>query len=111
MPTRTAAKRSREDLRLARLTEICLALPETTRCDMGSHASFLVRKRTYAYFLNDHHGDGIVSVAAKALPGDNELLVRSQPDDFICRPTSARAAGSRCGSTAAKSTGRRWPKW
>ena len=71
-----------EDRRLSRLTRICLALPEAARRDSGSHAAFLVRKSTFAYFLNDHHGDGIVSVACKALPGDNTALAVAQPERF-----------------------------
>src|SRR5437879_6310022 len=71
-----------DDRRLARLTKICLALPDSARRDSGSHAAFLVRKRIFAYFLNDHHGDGIVSVACKALPGDNTTLAAAQPDRF-----------------------------
>ncbi|HLK49631.1 MAG TPA: hypothetical protein VKT49_15920 [Bryobacteraceae bacterium] len=55
--------------RLARVTKICLALPETTRELHGSYAAFLVRKKTFAYFLNDHHGAGVVSVTGKVLPG------------------------------------------
>ena len=65
-----------------RLAKICLALPEASRCDSGSHASFTVQKRVFAYFLNNHHGDGIVSIACKALPGDNALLVAAQPERF-----------------------------
>lgn len=72
-----------EGHRLAKLTKICLALPETARCDSGSHAAFLVGKRTFAYFLNDHHGDGIVSVACKALPGDNRVLAAAQRTRFL----------------------------
>ena len=53
-------KRSGEDPRLTRLTEIALALPETARQIYGSHAQFRVRKKTYAYFLDNHHGDDIV---------------------------------------------------
>jgi hypothetical protein len=75
-------KRSSEDPRLIRVSEICLALPEATRQDHGSHASFLIRKKPFAYFLNNHHGDGIVSIACKALPGDNSALVAAQPDRF-----------------------------
>jgi phosphoribosylglycinamide formyltransferase-1 len=71
-----------EDWRLAHLTRICMALPETARRDSGSHAAFLVRKKIFAYFLNDHHGDGIVSVACKALPGDNTALAAAQPARF-----------------------------
>ena len=75
-------KPSAEDRRLVRLTKICLLLPETTRQLLGSHASFLVRKRIFAYFLNNHHGDGIVAVTAKVLPGDNEALAAAQPARF-----------------------------
>ena len=74
--------RPAEDRRLTRLAKICLALPEATRRDMGQHAGFAVRKKTFAYFLKDHHGDGIVSVACKALPGENAALEAAQPKRF-----------------------------
>ena len=75
-------KHPAEDTRLTRLGEIALALPEATREIYGSHAQFFVRKKTFAYFLNDHHGDGIVAVACKGLPGDNTMLAESQPRRF-----------------------------
>jgi len=75
-------KPAREDRRLARLTKICLALPEATRCTQGRHAGFLVRKKTFAWFLDDHHGDGIVAVSCKVLPGENTALATAQPDRF-----------------------------
>jgi predicted DNA-binding protein (MmcQ/YjbR family) len=65
--------------RLSLLSDVCLALPEATRELQGDHASFRVRKKVFAYFLNNHHGDGIVSICGKALPGDNKLLVASDP--------------------------------
>jgi predicted DNA-binding protein (MmcQ/YjbR family) len=65
--------------RLSLLSDVCLTLPETTRELQGDHASFRVRKKVFAYFLNNHHGDGIVSICGKALPGDNKLLVASDP--------------------------------
>ena len=77
-----ARRKSAEDPRLARLTEIALALPEATRRIYGSHAQFLVRKKTFAYFLDNHHGDGIVAVTCKVLPGDNKLLAEAQPRRF-----------------------------
>jgi hypothetical protein len=76
------ARRSVEDPRLIRLTKIALALPETSRQCHGQHAAFLVRKRTFAYFLNNHHGDGIVAVTCKVLPGDNAALTAAQPARF-----------------------------
>lgn len=79
MPKRS---QSREDPRLIRLTQIAQALPETERQCMGKHAAFRVRKKTYLYFLDDHHGDGIVAVTGKVLKGDNERLAAAQPARF-----------------------------
>ena len=67
---------------LSELSEICLAFPEATRELQGDHASFRVRKKVFAYFLNNHHGDGIVSICGKALPGDNKILVSSDPAKY-----------------------------
>jgi hypothetical protein len=72
----------KEDYRLARLTKICLAMPESTRKIMGRHAGFYVRKKTFAYFLDDHHGDGIVGINCKVLRGDNTALIASNPAKF-----------------------------
>jgi len=76
------ARRRTEDSRLSRLIEIALALPEVKYEMKGSHAQFMVRKKTFAYFLDNHHGDGIVAVARKALPGDNKALAEAQPGRF-----------------------------
>ena len=76
------AKRSAENPRLKRVTEIALRLPETSRKIFGSHAQFQVRKKTFAYFLDNHHGDGIVSITGKVLPGDNKALAEAQPKRF-----------------------------
>jgi len=64
---------------LSSLSDICLALPDATRELQGDHASFRVRKKVFAYFLNNHHGDGIVSICGKTLPGDHKVLVASDP--------------------------------
>jgi phosphoribosylglycinamide formyltransferase-1 len=77
-----ATKPSADNPRLSRVTKIALALPETTRNIYGSHAQFLFRKKTFAYFLDNHHGDGIVALACKVLPGDNKMLVAAQPRRF-----------------------------
>lgn len=76
----TSAAKTQE--RLARLTEISLTFPEASRQDQGDHASFLVRKKVFAYYLNNHHGDQIVSVCCKALPGDNQRLIEANPRKF-----------------------------
>ena len=82
MPKHPSSSHSSEDPRLTRLTEIALAFPETSRQIYGSHAQFLVRKKTFAYFLDNHHGDGIVSLACKVLPGEHKALVEAQPRRF-----------------------------
>jgi hypothetical protein len=68
--------------RLNALTRICLALPETKREEKGSHCAFLAGKKTFAYYLNHHHGDHIISVCCKVLPGENTFLIESDPVRF-----------------------------
>jgi hypothetical protein len=76
------AKTSTTNPCLARVTTLALALPETQRKVYGSHAQFLIRKRTFAYFLDNHHGDGIVAVTCKVLPGENTALAKAQPKRY-----------------------------
>lgn len=76
------AKSSATGTCLARLTKLALALPEAKRELHGSHAAFLVRKKIFAYFLDNHHGDGIVAVSCKVLPGENAALVAAQPKRY-----------------------------
>jgi hypothetical protein len=73
---------TRDRERQKKLSAICLALPEAVREDQGPHASFRVGKKVFVYYLNDHHGDGIVGFCCKALPGDNERLIASNPRKF-----------------------------
>ncbi|HWF11401.1 MAG TPA: MmcQ/YjbR family DNA-binding protein [Bryobacteraceae bacterium] len=67
---------------LDRVTKICLALPDAACERKGDHAIFSVRKKVFAYFLNNHHGDGIMSICGKTLPGDHQALVASDPVKF-----------------------------
>jgi predicted DNA-binding protein (MmcQ/YjbR family) len=72
-----------ENDRLEKLSAICLALPQAVRENQLSHANFRVAKRVFAYYLNNHHDDGIVCVCCKAMPGDNERLIAASPQKFI----------------------------
>lgn len=68
---------------LKKISAICLALPEATvERTVTEHAIYRVRKRVFAYFLNNHHGDGIVSVCFKTALGEHEDLVRRSPKRF-----------------------------
>ncbi len=72
-----------EDRRLIRVTKICLALPEATREVCGQHAGFSVRKKMFAWYLDNHHGDGIVAITCKVLAGDNAALAKANPARFF----------------------------
>jgi phosphoribosylglycinamide formyltransferase-1 len=80
MVKRKAIKRGNEIL--AQLSEICLSLPEAARRDMNGHADFRVRGKVFAYFLNNHHGDNIVSVCCKSALGENVDRASREPDRF-----------------------------
>jgi predicted DNA-binding protein (MmcQ/YjbR family) len=67
---------------LTRVSEICLALPEATQEVSGDHVTFRVRKKVFAYFLNNHHGDGIVSVCVKSQLGENVDRASMQPERY-----------------------------
>jgi phosphoribosylglycinamide formyltransferase-1 len=71
-----------EDGRLARLTKLCLALPEAERELAGRHARFQVREKTFAWYLDDHHGDGIVSVSCKMALDENREVAALDPRRF-----------------------------
>jgi phosphoribosylglycinamide formyltransferase-1 len=81
-PAKHPRKKQKEDPRLARVTKLALALPEATRTVHGDHAAFLIRKKTFAYFLDNHHGDGIVAVTCKVMPAENAALVAAQRNRF-----------------------------
>jgi len=67
---------------LERLTAICEMLDDASYQPKGDHVIFRRKRKVFAYFLNDHHGDGIVSVCVKVLPGDNERLIQSDAKRF-----------------------------
>ncbi len=68
----------------ARVRQLCLALPEATEVgDHPDHSGFAVNGKKFAYFLNNHHGDGVVSLTCKALPGVQGALVDLDPTRFF----------------------------
>jgi hypothetical protein len=76
----TAKTKTRD--RQVRLAEICLALPDARREDKRDYSSFLVARKVFAYYLNNHHGDNIISVCCRVLAGDNKRLVAGNPRKF-----------------------------
>ena len=66
-----------------RVAGICAALPEATSTEEGAHVGFEVRGRRFAWFLEDHHGDGRVALNIKVPPGENRVLIASDPERFF----------------------------
>jgi hypothetical protein len=65
----------------ARLVAICRALPEVTSSG-DQHVAFRVRNKTFAWYLEDHHGDGRVALCCKAAAGEQQALVAGDPVRF-----------------------------
>jgi hypothetical protein len=75
-------KRSKRDVqRLEKLLGFCDALPEVD-VSGEQHLAFRIRKKTFAYYLNDHHGDGIVSLCCKSTFQDQLKLVAQDPEQY-----------------------------
>ena len=78
---------------LAKLTAICAELPEAERVDYPPHAQFRVGQRTFAYFLDDHHGDGIVGVTCKAPGSAPQALIDANLDGRFYMPSYLGSRG------------------
>ena len=76
------AKSRVKDARLRRVSRICLALPQTASERHGSHAAFRVGSKVFAYYLDDHHGDGIVSICCRTPRDENRQWVAAHPSRF-----------------------------
>jgi len=48
----------------------------------GRHATFTVRGKTFAYYLDDHHGDGIVAVTVRTPRGEHLEWIAHDPARF-----------------------------
>lgn len=75
---------------LARVTALCLALPGACHTDRGRHADFSVRKKSFARFHDDHHGDGIVAVPCRSELGENVDRAGRDPEHFFLPSFNAR---------------------
>ena len=72
-----------------RLSKIAARLPEVGSRpggEHGRHIGFVVRNKTFAYFTDDHHGDGRLSLICRAPTGEQEALITSQPERFFIPP-------------------------
>ena len=74
-----------------RVRDICLAFPESSeRVQNPAHSGFLVREKTFCYYLNDHHGDGRLALNFKAAPGALGSFIDMDAERFFAPPYMAR---------------------
>jgi hypothetical protein len=86
-PLPPAAPRVTTDAKVARdalekLTAICLALPGASREREARHASYRVGKKVFAYFLDNHHGDGNVAACVKGDKREHARAIAKDPTSF-----------------------------
>jgi len=78
---------SRADTALARVRKLCLSFPDVNeRLSHGSPTFFVRDKRTFASFVDNHHGDGRLAVWCAAPPDAQAMLVDSDPEVFFVPP-------------------------
>lgn len=72
------------DYLLGRVRELALALPQTDEVTSHAMPCFGIEKgKKFAYFTQDHHGDGVIAVIVKtSAPEEQAMLVESDPDLF-----------------------------
>jgi len=73
---------------LLRLRRLCLALPEAHEVIAWGEPTFRVRNKMFATFASasNHHGRGRHAAWVKALPVNQDLLVRSAPQRVFVPP-------------------------
>jgi predicted DNA-binding protein (MmcQ/YjbR family) len=81
--TLTSNQLSASDARRTRLVKICDSFPEVNSEVAGDqHIAFRVRKRIFAYYLFDHHGDGMIAFTCKSSLSEQRHLVKDDPISF-----------------------------
>lgn len=67
-----------------RLVEICKAFPKVDVEVAGEqHLAFRINKKTFAYYLFDHHGDGRIAFCCKSSLSEQRRQVREDPENFF----------------------------
>lgn len=85
--TLTSHQVSASTQRRTRLVKMCEALPEVVVEAAGeSHIAFRIRKRIFAYYLFDHHGDGMIALTCKSSLSEQRRLVKDDPISFFVPP-------------------------
>jgi hypothetical protein len=72
---------------LAKVRELCLALPETDEKLSHGSPAFRVAGKMFAYFWHNHHGDDRTAVNVKTSGREEQdMLIETQPDLYFFPP-------------------------
>lgn len=71
------------DADLKRITEICLALPETTSYDHVPHRGFKVAGKNFAWYTVNEHGSEMVALVVRTSLEEAEALIATDPERFV----------------------------
>ncbi len=66
-----------------RVREVAGELPGAVEEEGRGHTRWLVRRKRFAWLLVDHHDDGRLALAVRAVPGQQAALVGSDPDRWF----------------------------
>jgi len=69
-----------------RLAALCEKLAGASTEREKWSATFRVKGKPFAYFLDNHHGDGIIGAWVRVPAGENAALAASQPDRYFVPP-------------------------
>jgi hypothetical protein len=82
--TLTSNQLSTSDARRKRLVKICESFPEVSSQVAGDqHIAFRIRKKTFAYYLFDHHGDGMIAFTCKSSLSEQRRLIQDDPISYF----------------------------
>ncbi len=72
---------------LAKIREICLALPESSeRLSHGSPSFFIKEKKVFTMFHDDHHDSGRIDIWCPAPAGVQAQMIEAEPERFFSPP-------------------------
>jgi phosphoribosylglycinamide formyltransferase-1/phosphoribosylamine--glycine ligase/phosphoribosylglycinamide formyltransferase/phosphoribosylformylglycinamidine cyclo-ligase len=71
---------------LARVSALCLCLPETSTKLSHGQPSFAVAGKMFAYLSDNHHGDGRIAVLLKTSGIEEQAMLIEADPDLYYRP-------------------------
>ena len=73
---------------ITRLRKLCLALPQAHEVEAWGEPTFRVKNKIFAMYASahTHHGAGHRAVWIKALPINQQLMLRADPNRYFSPP-------------------------